>query len=76
MKNPNGVIINRDKCLACKLFSAPLFFTFGAFFSYKNYGVWKETPKFGRYFLVLIPAALYAGGIVNTYHAYNIFRLY
>ncbi len=65
--------ISKDKCLACKLFSAPLFFLFGAFFSIKNYRLWPEYPKLGRLFLVSIPFAFYLGGLVNTYQAYNIF---
>ena len=28
--------IKENKCLPCKLFSAPLFFAFGGYFAFKN----------------------------------------
>lgn len=76
MKYQQGLFINKDKCLACKLFSAPLFFFVGAIFSAKNYSIWRETPKLGRVFLILIPFVMYIGGAVNTYQAFHIFKGY
>ena len=34
--------INSDKCLACKLFSAPLFYTLGIYFGVRNRQIWYE----------------------------------
>ena len=31
-----------DKCLVCKLFTAPMFFTFGAYFAFKNLEAYKS----------------------------------
>jgi hypothetical protein len=58
------------------LFSAPLFFGFAAFFSHKNFLIWRETPPIGKVFLVLVPSVLYLGGLVNIYQANNIFKVY
>ena len=33
--------IDQDKCLICKILSAPLFFMFGASFAMKNRNLWK-----------------------------------
>ena len=76
MKFNQGMYISKDKCLACKLFTAPMFFAFGVFFTYKNYKIWPTYPKYGKIILVVVPLVLYSGGAVNTYSAYKIFREY
>lgn len=77
MKHNQGMYISKDKCLACKLVTAPIFFGFGVLFTYKNYYLWtSSTPKIGKLFLVLMPTALYAGGAVAMYQALNIFKDY
>lgn len=71
--------ISKDKCLACKLFSAPLFFLFGAFYSNKNFKYHLNngpSPLPMKAFLIAIPLVLYTGGLVNTYQAYYIFKDY
>ena len=67
MKSHQSIFLSKDKCLACKLFSAPLFFLFGAFFSYKNQRYYKDAPRAMKVTLITIPLLLYAGGLVNTY---------
>ena len=41
-KNDLYWYLKEDKCLACKLFSAPLFFIFGGYFSVKNIEAWQQ----------------------------------
>ena len=76
MKLQQELMINKDKCVACKLFSAPLLMIIGTYFGHKNYFIWHETPRMGRYFLVLIPAVLYIGGLANMVIAYRLFTNY
>ena len=33
--------IGQDKCLICKIMSAPIFFLFGSLFAMKNRDLWK-----------------------------------
>ena len=36
--------LKNDKCVGCKLFSAPIFFALGGYFAMKNRELWKTDP--------------------------------
>ena len=75
---------NKDKCLACKLFTAPLFFAFGAFFAFKNLEAYRSNragidhvlgrQRFTNAVLVGVPMVFFAFGGHCLYEAYWIFK--
>ena len=75
-----------DKCLACKLFSTPLFYALGGYFAFRNRELYRESQsvkhhlpepgfhRFFKYFSIGVPVLFFAVGSHCLYDAFTIFR--
>ena len=77
--------LKQDKCVACKIFTAPLFFALGGYFAIKNRELWQNDPipqnmnsydlpislrKFTKYAMIGIPIMFFCVGTHCLYEAH------